>query len=121
MFADTTLLDTVSSDTQVSTTSSSLVDDGQATITHTTSDVRELLVVAMGTKRNGTVDSNYGECYGIMADSIDRANSRGACSYGPTAGVGACSAATAFAINLAAGSHTIKGRFSDNYLTNSAK
>lgn len=121
MFADDTLLDTVSSNTQVSTTSSSLVDDSQATISRATTDTRELLVVAMGTKRDGTIDTNYGECYGIMVDSVDRANSRGASSYGPTAGEGACSAATAFAINLADGSHTIKGRFSTNYQTNTAK
>ena len=57
LFADTTLLDTVNSDTQVSTTSSTLVDDGQATISRTTTDTRQLLVVAMGTKREYTVQT----------------------------------------------------------------
>jgi len=38
-----------------------------------------------------------------------------------TAGEGAGSAATAYAINLVGGSHTIKGRFSNNYGTQTAK
>jgi len=112
MFADSTLLNTVSSDTQVSTSSTSLVDDSQATISRTTSDARELLVVAMGTKRSGTSDSYNGSCYGIMIDGNDRANSR---SSPKTSGATyAHSAATAYAQNLAAGSHTIKGRFANN-------
>ncbi len=111
MFADTTLLDYVSSDTQVPTTSSSLQNDGQATITKPTTDTRELLVVAMGTKRTGTSSNNYGERYGISVDTNDRANSRGSASAGATS---ADSAATAWAENLAAGSHTIQGRFSNN-------
>ena len=117
LFADTTLLDYVSSDTQVSTTLSSLQDDGQATIPRTTADARELLVAAMGTKRSGTSSNNYGECYGIKVDSNDRTNSRGSASAGATS---ADSAATAWAENLAAGSHTIQGRFSNNNTTETA-
>src|SRR5512136_2166382 len=40
MFDDATLLDTVSSDTQVTTTSSTLVNDGEATINRTTTEAR---------------------------------------------------------------------------------
>jgi len=112
MFADTTLLDTVSSDTLVQTPLTSLVDDTEATISRTTTDTRELLVVAMGTKRHGTSSSDYGECYGINVDTNDKTNSRGSASNGADS---ADSAATAFAENLAAGSHTIQGRFSMNY------
>jgi len=111
MFADDTLLNTVNSDTQVSTSSTDLVDDSQATISRTTTETRELLVVAMGTKRFNTADSDYGMCYGIMVDGNDRANSRGSPCTGS---VYANSAATAYAENLAAGSHTIKGRFATN-------
>ncbi len=117
LFDDTTLLDLVNSDTEVTTTSSSLVDDAQATINRTTSDTRELLVVAMGTKRWSVTSysSDEGECYGIMLDGTDRANSRGSCSFTQMqTGEGADSAATAYAQNLAAASHTIKGRFSNN-------
>ncbi len=117
MFADSTLLDTVSSDTQVSTTSSSLVDDAQATISRTTTDGRELLVVAMGTKRYGTSSSYYGECYGTKVDTNERTNSRGSAN----SSTGANSAATAWAETLAAAAHTIQGRFSNNSGTNSAK
>jgi hypothetical protein len=81
MFDDSTLLNTVSSDTQVSTTLTTLVDDPQASgangISRTTTDSRDLLVVAMGTKRSGTTSSDYGERYGINVDNTDRTSSRG--------------------------------------------
>lgn len=117
LFADSILLDIVTSTTQVSTTSNNLVDDTQATIDRTTSDTRELLVIAMGTKRAGTTSSVYGECYGINIDGNDRANSRGAPSNVSSR---ANSAATAYAEQLAAGSHTVKGRFSNNFGTSTA-
>ena len=76
---------------------------------------RELLVVAMGTKRIGTVSSNEGECYGIMVNGNDRTHSRGSNSWSSgTAGDGPGSEGTAYAEALAAGNHTIKGRFSNN-------
>jgi hypothetical protein len=116
MFADTTLLDPVSSDSQVSTNSSSLVDDTYATITRTTTDARELLVVAMATKRDGTDSNIYGERYGIKVKTLDRASSRGTPSYSPSAGVynSSDSLGVAWSETLAAGSHTIQGRFSNN-------
>ena len=117
MFANDTLLDTVSSDTLVSTTSSSLVNDTQAKIQRTTTDTRELLAVAMGTKRHMTQSSQYGECYGIKVDTNERANSRGS----PYGDYDADSVGVAYAETLAAGSHTIQGRFSNNYGTETAK
>jgi hypothetical protein len=114
---DSTLLDISTSTTQVSTTSSTLVDDAQATLSRTTTDTRELLVLAMGTKRGGTSSNNYGECYGIKVNANDRANSRGS----PYISTYANSAATAYAEQLAAGSHTVQGRFSNNTGTNTAK
>jgi len=117
LFSDSTLLDIVDSTVQVSTTSNTLVDDPQAIINRTITDTRELLVIAMGTKRRGTKSSAYGECYGINIDGNDRANSRGS----PYDYDYANSVATAYGEQLVAGSHTIKGRFSNNYGTETAK
>jgi hypothetical protein len=117
LLADSTLLDIITSTTQVSTTSNALVDDGQATISRTTTDARELLVVAMGTKRSGTSSNNFGECYGIKINTNDRANSRGSACYNNYAN----SVATTYAEQLAAGSQTVQGRFSNNTGTGTAK
>jgi hypothetical protein len=114
---DSTLLDTVVSTTEVSTTSNSLVDDPQAVINRTLSDARDVLVVAMGTKRNGVSSNVYGERYGIKIDDNDRANSRGCGYYYNTPN----SVGTAYMELLESGSHTIKGRFSNNYGTETAK
>jgi hypothetical protein len=116
LLADSTLMDVVTSTTQVSTTLSSLIDDAQATISRTTTDTRELLVVAMGTKRSGTSAGHYGECYGIKINANDRTNSRGS----PPGLAYADSAATTHAEQLAAGSHTVQGRFSNNSGTETA-
>jgi hypothetical protein len=116
LLADSTLMDVVTSTTQVSTTLSSLIDDAQATISRTTTDTRELLVVAMGTKRSGTSAGHYGECYGIKINANDRTNLRGS----PAGLAYADSAATTHAEQLAAGSHTVQGRFSNNSGTETA-
>jgi len=117
LLADSTLLDISTSTTQVTTTSSTLVDDTEAILQRTITETRELLVVAMGTKRNGTSSSLYGECYGIKIEANDRANSRGS-PYGTAY---ANSAATAYAEQLTVGSRTVKGRFSNNTGTETAK
>jgi hypothetical protein len=117
LLADSTLMDVIISTTQVSTTSNALVDDAQATISRTITDTRELLVVAVGTKRHGTSSGYQGECYGIKINANDRTNSRGApydINY-------ANSAATTYAEQLTAGSHTVQSRFSNNYLSQTAK
>jgi hypothetical protein len=116
LLADSTLMDVITSTTQVSTTSSSLVDDSEATINRTTTDTREVLVVAAGTKRYGVTSNAYGECYGIKINANDRANSRGT----PRSTTKANSAATAYAEQLASGGHTVQGRFSNNYGTETA-
>jgi len=117
LFLDSsTLLDVISSPTQESTTSDTLVDDPDSIINRTITDNRELLVIAMGTKRNGVDSSYYGECYGINIDGSDVALSRSSpydISY-------ANSEATAYAMKLPSGSHTIKGRFSNNYNSETA-
>jgi len=117
LFADSTLLDVVTSETQVSTTSNTLVDDSEATITRTTNDTREVLIIAVGTKRHNTESSATGECYGINVDGTDKTWSRGSPYYAAYAD----SAATAYAIKLTSGSHTIKGRFSNNSGSDTAK
>jgi len=116
LLADSTLLNVITSTTQVDTDSNSLVDDTEAKISRTTSDMRELLVVAMGTKRSGTYSNAIGECYGIKVNTNDRANSRGS----PESGGFADSAGTAYAERLAAGTHTVQGRFSNNRLAYTA-
>ena len=116
LFDSATLLNMVTSTTQVSTTSNSLVDDAQATISRTTSETRELLVIAVGTKRGETSSSWYGKRYGISVDASDKVNSR-------SSNIGldrANSAATAYAMQLAAGDHTVQGRFSNNIGTDTA-
>lgn len=117
LLADSTLLDIVASTTQVSTTSNTLVDDTQATINRTTTDTRELLVVAVGTKRYNVSSALTGECYGIKVDANDRVNSRGS----PGGSAYANSAGTAYAEQLAADVHTVQGRFSNNTGTDTAK
>lgn len=109
LFADDTLLDSITSDVQVTTASGALVNDTEATINRVTVDTRELLVVVMGTKR--TISATSGEAYGIQTNSIDRQLSRGS-----SGGLGANpnSAATTWAQNLTAGNHAIQGRFSKN-------
>lgn len=104
LLADSTLLDIITSTTQVTTNSSSLIDDTEATINRTTTDTRELLVVAMGTKRIATFAGN-GLCYGIKVDTNDRTNAQASKET-------AVSAGTAWAEILSAGSHTVQGRFS---------
>jgi hypothetical protein len=117
LLADSTLLDIITSTTVVTTTSNTLVDDAQATINRTTDDIKELLVVAMGTKRYNVSSSLTGECYGVKVDVNDRVNSRG--SPGGTAYPD--SAGTAYAEQLAAASHTVQGRFSNNNGADTAK
>ena len=116
LFDASTLMDIITSDIQVSTTSNSLVNDGQATISRITSDVRELLVIAMGTKRHLTTASSTGECYGINIDSVDRQISRGS----PHGASSADSASTCYAQTTVPGSHTVQGRFSNNNDADSA-
>jgi hypothetical protein len=121
MFDDSTLLDTISSDTAVTTTSSSLTDDAYASganaITRTTNGSRELLVVAMGTKRGGTSSSYQGESYGINVDGSDRTHSRSS----PCDTAFANSLGMAWAETVGAAAHTVTGRFSNNSGTTTAK
>ncbi|MCD6446489.1 hypothetical protein J7L49_06880 [Candidatus Bathyarchaeota archaeon] len=117
LFADSTLLDIVTSTTQISTTSNSLVDDAEASINRSTTDTREVLVVVMGTKRSGTGSTGHGERYGINVDGTDYTWARGA----PQCYEYANSVGTAYALQLTNGSHTVKGRFSNNHSTDTAK
>lgn len=113
LIANTVPFDIVTSTTVVDTTSSSLVDDAQASIGRTPAASAELLVIAMGTKRYGQAGATSGLCYGLKVDANDRAYSRG-CPLVGGSGWGD-SAATAWAEAVTAAAHTIKGRFSNNY------
>lgn len=113
LIANTVPFDIVTSTTVVDTTSSSLVDDAQASISRTPSATSELLVIAMGTKRHNQAGCTCGMCYGIKVDSNDRTNSRG-CPLIGGSGWGD-SAATVWAELVTAAAHTVKGRHSNNY------
>jgi len=117
LLSNTTLMDIVTSITQVTTTSNTLVDDAQVAITRTTTDSRELLVIGMGTKRHNTTSTNYGESYGLMVNAVDVAQSRRSCAGAAFAD----SAATCWAGIVAAGAQSVKGRLSTNLTTNTAK
>lgn len=110
-------LDIAISDNQVVTTSDVLADDTEALITRDIPIVTELLVIAMGTKRNGTSSNPQGEAYGISVDGIDRQLSRAS----PYSTNFANSAATCWAETVSAGIHNIQGRFSNNYDARTAK
>ena len=105
--------DIVTSTTQFTTTSQSLVDDTQASISRTPAAASELLVIAMGTKRkNVNFALQSGQRYGIKVDANDRANSCGApCNGGAS---WAQSMATAWGESVTAAAHTVKGRVSNN-------
>ena len=112
---DSTLLDSITSDVQVSAASNALVDDSQATISRSTTDTRELLVLAFGTKRYNT-NSNYsGEAYGISIDTVDKQVSRAMGANISASPWNAESEPTCWAQTLTSGTHTIQGRFSNNY------
>ena len=108
LLSDSTTLDIDSSTSRASTTSTSLIDDPDLSITRNTAD--ELLVLASATKLNGTsAGSYYGFQYGVNVDSTDNAISksshRSVSSY-------ANSNFVAYAASCSSGSHTITGRFS---------
>ncbi len=117
LLADTTLLDIVTSDTNVTTTSNTLVDDTQASISRTTTDNRELLVIAVGIKYDLTASDAFGERYGIMTDTVDRVATR--LSVGTSNNHGTCNM-TCWAESTTAAAHTVKGRFSNNSGTTTA-
>jgi cysteine-rich repeat protein len=107
-FSDSTLMDLIESDNQVSTTSNPLVDDAEATIQRTTSGDRELLLIAVATTREGT-ESDRKLNYGVSVDSLDREES---CSTSDGVGAFANSAATSWGQTVYPGFHTLQGRFS---------
>jgi hypothetical protein len=116
-FAASTLIDINTTVSTVTSTSTALADDAQCTISRTTTDTRELLLIAVGTKRHATTSSVTGECYGAKVNTNDRCNSR----HAPFGDVYANSASSCYAETLTAAAHTILGRYSNNNSTNSAK
>lgn len=106
--------DIVTSTSQVTNSTGTLADDTQCTISRTPTTPTELLVIAMGTKRyNASYSTQHGIRYGIKVDTNDRTNSCGAPGAGRT--MSGNSAATAWAETVSAAAHTVKGRFSNNY------
>ncbi|MCK9310679.1 MAG: hypothetical protein M0P26_00210 [Bacteroidales bacterium] len=110
-FADSTILDVDTDTTAVASTSTTLSDDGNISITR--SHEGELLCIYAATKATGTTSAIYGTQYGIMLDSADVATSRSAAAYSSDGH----QALITYAATVAAGSHTIKGRMSTNYAT----
>lgn len=117
LLADTTLLDIITSDVQVSSVADAITDDTQASITRVLSDTRELLVIAMGTKLETVASSAFGECYGIMTNAVDRQQSR--LSIGTYSDRGTCNM-TCWAEILSVGSQSVKGRYSNNNVGDTA-
>ena len=110
LFSDSVLLDMVTSTTQVSTSSATLVDDAQCSVTRTTGP-GEVLIVAASYHDYGAGSGYAGHRYGIMVDAVDRSCSRSS-AYQDTY---SNNPATAWIETIASGSHTIKGRISHNY------
>lgn len=118
LFDPTTLSDMITSGTAVTTTSNTLVNDTQATITRTTTETRELLAVAMGDRAN-SAGNKVGDCYGIAVNGVDYTNSR-SCPQGASAAY-AGSEATGWAGTISAGTNYVQGRISNNNSTETAK
>lgn len=103
-------LDLTNSTTQVTTSSTSFIDDAQASITRTFDG--ELLTVASAAKIHGSTGiSFYGTAYGLNVDNTDVVNSRSSMYYSAEYSE---SNFVAYAQTVASGSHTIKGRFASN-------
>lgn len=111
-----TNLDIITSGTQVSTTSSSFVDDTEVTDGYLATSTKEMLVIAMATKHGNTTSTQNGEAYNINVNSSAKQSSRGS-SYGAAY---ADSVATCWGQTAPAGGYTILGRFSNNNDANSA-
>jgi hypothetical protein len=101
-------LTTLTSSVQASTTSDSLIDDPQATVNISLPVDSEVIIIAVADKRNIT-EAEYGHRYGISIDGVDEAHGRSKPN-----GNAANSTAVIWAETLMAGTHTIKGRFSNN-------
>jgi hypothetical protein len=113
LLEDAVAFDIVTSTTVVDTTSNSLVDDAQAQIARTPASATELLVIAMATKRHNQAGCTYGMRYGIMVDTVDKAQSRGCPLIGGSGWGNSC--ATAWGQSMTAAAHTVEGRHSNNY------
>src|SRR4030042_638737 len=111
LFADSTLADYVTSSTSGNKTSLYPVNDGQALISRTTTEARELLVVATG-GLDYQASAVTGLAYGIQVDGTDRTKSR--TSPLNLAGSNSSNSSAAWAETLAAGSHTVQGRYGNN-------
>lgn len=107
--------DLTSSTTQVSSTSTSLSDDTQASITRNTAG--ELLVLAQATKINGTTASDGGMKYGIEIDNSDVSYSSSSPGYTDKPE----SNFVAYAQTVESGDHTITGRLATNNGTTAVK
>lgn len=110
-----TVVDLVNSTTQVSTTSTSLVNDTQASISRNTSG--ELLVLGQANKKYGTSASGYGSTYGINVDTVDVSVSNSA----PFGSSHAESNFVTYAATTEAGDHVINGRLSNHHAGETVK
>lgn len=111
------ILDFDSNSTQISTTSNTLVDDPDISITRNAPTAGVLFAIASAYKLAGTTSSIFAETYAINVDSTDVL----AIKSSPSESSAANSAVTMTIAEIVAGSHTIKGRFSNNREEYSAK
>lgn len=110
LFENSALVNYVSDNTAISTSSAYPVDDTSATVNRTTTDTRELLVIGIAWKYSGA-ESDNGRAYGIKIDANDRSKtrhrSRGTPYPSEVPGF-------VYAEQLAAAAHTIQGRYGNN-------
>ena len=110
------LAETTLSDTATSSASNTLVDDPYLTVTQSLTMPKELLVLGMATTRSGTTSNNFGSCYGLKINDVDRVKTRTGVYGSTNAGsVGLCWAETVFTDTV-----TVQGRISNNTGSNTA-
>jgi hypothetical protein len=101
-------VDPVVTTTQISTASTTLADDANVSVSRSFDG--ELLVLGLAYKKSGTSGYMYGLCYGLEVDNVDVVN----CRASPNASTVTESVFLAYAKTVAAGAHTIQGRFAVN-------
>jgi hypothetical protein len=98
---------------RVSTTSSTLVDDSEASLSFTLAKDSLVIIIYNASSKHGSTEYYYGKYGEINVDGVDKSESRG--DQSTYVSNYANSFTCIWAGSLAAGSHTVKGRFASNY------
>jgi hypothetical protein len=111
LFDPSVTLQTSTSTSQISTTSTTLIND--SAISTSNSGSSEVLAIAVATKNSGYSSSYYGFEYGLAIDSSDVALSR----VSPSGSWEGANTLVAYAATLTSGSHVINGKYALNSST----